>query len=40
MKNIFITLLAIALLGPISGSAGSMYKITKDGKTIVGNWVI
>lgn len=38
MRNIFIAVLAIVFfLNPIIGSACSMYKITKGGKTIVGN---
>lgn len=38
MKNRFIILLVITILFyPIIGNACSMYKITKDGKTFVGN---
>lgn len=38
MKNIFIaTLSVVFLLCPVSGNACSMYKITKNGKTFVGN---
>lgn len=38
MKNKFILVLVLAfLLNPILGNACSMYKITRNGKTIVGN---
>ena len=38
MKNRFIIVLVITfLLNPITGSACSMYKITKNGRTFVGN---